>query len=153
MIALIIFIAFAFPVRGNAGNPGQTCISESTSVRGLDCDASCAPITSLDVKVTNDGRVTICMSCPTWEIGIFEYNTSGGRVLIGSWKAFSGSSYNWSSLLWDQTTYPCLVAVWHFAGSTQCGGGGTYSDNYYYSPCPYTGFTNPWSITDFYPCQ
>jgi hypothetical protein len=150
LIALIIVFAFTFTDKVNADNPGQVCISDFRQCPALDENASCAPLTLINVSLQNQSGVSVCESCPTWYVSVWE--TDGTTYIqIGADQSFMSSAplYKWPNINWDQS-YPYIFLVWKYVGPG-C------------SPCPtntvnsnpiYLPSTLGWNtFTDFYPPQ
>lgn len=153
LIAMLIVIAFAPPDKVKAGTPGQVSLSDSRQVLDLDGNASCVPLISLEVTVTNGSSTDICEGCPTWYISVWEWDGSSGYHQIGSSQAFSsGPTYHWPVLTWDYPNYRCLVLVWHYVDTGGGGCGFTMKDSRL-SQCWSSNPPSSWSEPDFYPCQ
>ena len=114
----------------------------------------CAPLTSVDVTLTNKADNDPCSGCATWYISVWEWDGGSGYQQIGSPLAFSsGPPYSWTGLTWDYTNYPCLVLIWHYKSIGGANGCGYSTPDQYHSQCWYGG--NPpstWPVSDFYPC-
>ena len=121
LFALMIVIAFTFSVKVNADNPGQTSVPDSRQGPVLDNNTLCAPLTSINVSLTNSSPVsTACESCPTWHVSVWE-NHNGTPIKIGPDQAYSTSpnTYKWTGINWDQ--YDCIYLVWIHTPGSNCG--------------------------------
>jgi|GEM_PF-5544414 len=152
LIAMMTVIAFILPDKVKAGTPGQVSFADSRNVPESDCNYLCAPLTSLDVTVTNGDGVTVCWSCLTWYISVWEWDGSTGYRQIGANQPFSsGPVYTWTGLNWDDSNYPCIVLRWHFVDAGN-GCPGFTTNDVIRTFCP-PNVPNPLSTSDFYPCQ